>query len=104
MRDSHLLFPLLLHTHFALQALTPRASDPTAKKKKARPAIMAKRPEAKEVSADKVLPHEEKSKEPVIPSAVVKLSQQIEVIPACTYVTLGCLAALRTQTILVHTS
>ena len=70
-------------THFALQALTPRASDPTAKKKKARPAVMSKRPEAKEVGADKVLSHEEKSKEPVIPSAVVKLSQQIEVIVAC---------------------
>ena len=88
-------------THFALQALTPRASDPTAKKKKARPAVMAKRPEAKEVSADKVLPHEEKSKEPVIPSAVVKLSQQIEVIAACTYVALGC-PALTVHTILVR--
>ena len=40
---------------------------------------MAKKPEAKETNADKVMPLEEKSKEPIIPSAVVKLSQQIEV-------------------------
>lgn len=40
---------------------------------------MAKKPEAKETSADKVMPLEEKSKEPIIPSAVMKLSQQIEV-------------------------
>ena len=53
------------------------------------------------MSADKVLPHEEKSKDPVIPSAVVKLSQQIEVIAACTYVALGC-PALTVHTMLVR--
>ena len=75
--------PHVTTPHLALQALTPRATDPSAKKKKGRPAVVAKRPEAKELSADKALPLEEKSKEPIIPSAVVKLSQQIEV-SACT--------------------
>lgn len=65
--------------HITWQALTPRASDPSAKKKKGRPSTMAKRPETKETSADKAMPLEEKSKEPIIPSAVMKLSQQIEV-------------------------
>ena len=64
-------------TSLSAQALTPRAPDPSAKKRKLRQ--MKKTDRAKEVKPTQNIQEERKTKLPVIPVAVMKLSQQIEV-------------------------
>ena len=59
-----------------VQALSPRAVDPAAKKKKLK---RVKIDVPKEVKQALSIQEDRKTKLPVIPAAVVKLSQQIKV-------------------------
>ena len=64
-------------TSLSAQALTPRAPDPSAKKRKLKQT--KKTDIVKEVKPTQNIQEERKTKVPVIPVAVMKLSQQIEV-------------------------